>query len=119
MITRAKSNIQKPNPNYQCQTAIKKTKYPIPETLEPTCVSQAMKIPAWKEAMASEFNALVVNGTWSLVPKNSAQNLVGNKWIFKVKRKADGSVERHKARLVAKGLNQRPGLDFKKPLAQS
>lgn len=52
------------------------------------------------------------NNTWSLVPSNSTQNVVGCKWVFRLKHKADGSIERYKARVVAKGFHQRPGIDF-------
>lgn len=62
--------------------------------------------------MAQEFNALLANCTLSLVPRQEAQNPVGNKWIYKIKRKSDGSIERHKVRLVAKGFYQRSGVDF-------
>ncbi|OMO63086.1 Integrase, catalytic core [Corchorus capsularis] len=66
----------------------------------------------WREAMTVEFNALVNNGTWTLVPPCTGQNVVGNKWVYRIKRKPDGSIDRFKARLVAKGFHQRPGLDF-------
>ena len=62
--------------------------------------------------MSEEFNALVNNGTWALVPPDSSQNLVGCKWIFRTKRKSDVYVDRFKARLVAKGFHQRPGIDY-------
>lgn len=39
-------------------------------------------------------------------------NIVGSKWVFRIKRKADGHIERYKARLVAKGFHQQPGIDF-------
>lgn len=51
--------------------------------------------------MTYEFLALQRNKTWSFVPATSSMHIVGSKWIFKVKYKPDGSVERHKARLVA------------------
>jgi hypothetical protein len=56
--------------------------------------------------MQVEFNALMKNKTWTLVPQPASRNLVGCKWVFKLKRKVDGFVERHKAILVAKGFHQ-------------
>ncbi|KAI0993893.1 hypothetical protein K3495_g14291 [Podosphaera aphanis] len=48
-----------------------------------------------------------------IVPTSlSDHNVVGSKWVFKVKYKADGSVEQYKARLVAKGFSQQPGTDY-------
>ncbi|KAF5462815.1 hypothetical protein F2P56_018791 [Juglans regia] len=62
--------------------------------------------------MQSEFDALLSNNTWSLVPPTSHQNLVGCRWIFKTKHHSDGLIERRKARLVAKGNSQLEGLDY-------
>ena len=62
--------------------------------------------------MEQEFQALLKNGTWQLVPSVSGVNIIDSKWVFKVKRHADGSIERYKARLVAKGFKQRYGLDY-------
>jgi hypothetical protein len=77
-----------------------------PANLEPTCYSNAVPIPEWRKAMQTEFNALLQNQTLSLVPPHPSQNIVGCKWVFKLKRKVDDSIERHKARLVAKGFHQ-------------
>lgn len=79
---------------------------------EPHTISQAQKIPAWRDAMSSEFNSLLRNGTWELVPKTCGQNIVGCKWVFRIKRNLDGSINKHKARLVAKGFHQCPGVDY-------
>uniref|UniRef100_A0A2N9GHS0 Reverse transcriptase Ty1/copia-type domain-containing protein n=1 Tax=Fagus sylvatica TaxID=28930 RepID=A0A2N9GHS0_FAGSY len=98
-------------------------RYPLPKVLlavahttmtepEPTCFTTAAKSPAWRKAMNSEFDALLQNQTWTLVPSHPSQNIIGCKWVFRVKRKADGSVERHKARLVAKGFHQQAGVDY-------
>uniref|UniRef100_A0A2N9I1E0 Reverse transcriptase Ty1/copia-type domain-containing protein n=1 Tax=Fagus sylvatica TaxID=28930 RepID=A0A2N9I1E0_FAGSY len=62
--------------------------------------------------MNLEFDALLKNRTWNLVPSLPSQNLIGCKWVFRVKRHADGSIERFKARLVAKGFHQQPGIDY-------
>ncbi|XP_019158590.1 PREDICTED: uncharacterized protein LOC109155361 [Ipomoea nil] len=59
--------------------------------------------------MDQEFNALIHNDTWKLVPAEPHMNVVGCKWVFRTKRNANGSVERYKARLVAKGFNQVAG----------
>jgi hypothetical protein len=79
---------------------------------EPTCLSQASKHSAWCAAMNAEFDVLLKNGTWSLVPSLPSMNIVGSKWVFRIKRKANGEIERYKACLVAKGFHQQPGIDF-------
>ena len=84
----------------------------ISQPFEPTCFTQAVKHSEWRDAMAKEFNALVKNDTWVLVPPSSSHNTVGCKWVFRIKRHSDGSIERYKARLVAKGFHQQAGLDY-------
>lgn len=63
--------------------------------------------------MFVEYDALIQNGTWVLVPPNQATNLIGCKWVFCIECNADGSIFINKARLVAKGFTQRHGLDYK------
>lgn len=62
--------------------------------------------------MDSVFDALQKQGTLSLMPYPPHKNLVGCKWVYKLKLNSDGSVSRYKARLVAKGFHQQPGLDY-------
>jgi hypothetical protein len=64
--------------------------------------------------MNTEFDALLKNGTWSLVPSSPNMNIVGSKWVFRIKMRADGQIERYKARLVAKGFHQQLVIDFAK-----
>uniref|UniRef100_A0A2N9GX62 Reverse transcriptase Ty1/copia-type domain-containing protein n=1 Tax=Fagus sylvatica TaxID=28930 RepID=A0A2N9GX62_FAGSY len=106
MTTRSQNNIFKPKQLHLT------TKHPLPDPIEPTTVSQAMKDPRWRSAMAVELNALVRNGTWDLVPPQSHHNVVGYKWVFRIKRNPNGTIARYKARLVAKGFHQRPGVDY-------
>jgi histone deacetylase 1/2 len=75
-------------------------------------VQEAMGDPRWKEAMQDEYNALLRNGTWHLVPVKQGMNIICSKWVFKIKRKADGSIDKYKARLVAKGYKQHYGIDY-------
>lgn len=62
--------------------------------------------------MQEEFNALESNGTWSLVPASTSHNIVGCKWVFRIKKKPDGTIDKYKARLVAKGFHQQAGVDY-------
>lgn len=57
------------------------------------------------------------NGTRTLVLNATSKNLVGYKWLFRIKRNLDGSISRYKVRLVAKGYTQTHGLDFKETSA--
>ena len=58
------------------------------------------------------MNALDDNVTWELTPLPEGKKAIGCKWIYKIKRNADGSISRYKARLVAKGYAQTYGIDF-------
>ena len=66
----------------------------------------------WKEATDSEYQSLISNHTWELVPPPSNNNIVRNRWIFKVKRNSDGTVDVFKARLVAQGYSQTEGIEY-------
>ena len=68
--------------------------------------------------MTKELQALQANKTWELVPLPPGKKPIGFKWVFKIKLKADGTVERFKARLVAKGYNQQWGIDYEETFLQ-
>jgi histone deacetylase 1/2 len=80
--------------------------------IEPTTIKQALQIPHWKKAMQEEYDALIKNQTWSLVPAPTHKSPIGCKWVFRIKENADGSINKYKARLVAKGFHQKAGSDF-------
>ncbi|GJV06871.1 ribonuclease H-like domain-containing protein [Tanacetum coccineum] len=104
MITRSQSGIVKPIERLSLHTS---SLSPIPKS-----PFIALKDPNWCNAMYDEYNALVKNGTWILVPRPSDVNLVRSMWLFKHKFHADGTLSRYKARLVANGSNQQHGVDF-------
>lgn len=62
--------------------------------------------------MDAEYLALMKNKTWHLVPLMKGSNVTYCKWVYKIKRKQDRSLDRYKARLVAKGFKQRYGIDY-------
>ncbi|KAL5825491.1 hypothetical protein ACOSQ3_021554 [Xanthoceras sorbifolium] len=67
--------------------------------------------------METEMDALEKNKTWDLVDLPEGKKIVGCKWVYTVKYKADGTLERYKARLVAKGYTQTQGVDYQETFA--
>ena len=89
--------------------------------VEPTCFDDAVGDAKWEKAMDEEMAALDANETWDLVPLLEGKNVIGCKWVYKVKHNVDGSISRYKARLVAKGYAQSYGIDYEEtfsPLAK-
>ena len=82
---------------------------------DPGTINEALngkRSDQWKEAMKSEYSFLIKNDTWELVPPPEGKNIVGSRWVLKVKRNEDGSIDRFKARLVAQGYSQVKGVDY-------
>ncbi|RVW62615.1 Retrovirus-related Pol polyprotein from transposon RE1 [Vitis vinifera] len=83
----------------------------------PNSVQEALADPRWKTTMNEEMKSLQKNETWELVECPLGKKPVGCCWIYTVKYKADGSIERFKARLVAKGYTQTYGIDYTETFA--
>jgi hypothetical protein len=98
MVTRTRDNTRRPQ-QFPDHVAFLTTLDHKPSTF-----SQANNHEHWRQAMAQEISALAHNKTWILVPPSLDQHVIGSKWVFKVKRHSDGSIERHKARLIARGF---------------
>jgi hypothetical protein len=83
---------------------------------EPKTFSHALSGPKaseWVKAMKEEMESMKINQVWDLVDLPSGRRSIGNKWVLKIKRKADGLIERYKARLVVKGYTQEEVIDYK------
>jgi hypothetical protein len=81
----------------------------------PKSYADALRSPQWqhwKEAISAEYQALIENGTWELVPRPKDAPVVGSRWVFTIKYDKDGNLSRYKARFVCKGFTQTEGIDY-------
>ncbi|GJS10156.1 putative RNA-directed DNA polymerase [Tanacetum coccineum] len=79
---------------------------------EPSSYEEAMNDINWVNAMNEEMNALYENKTWDITDLPLNRKPIGCKWVYRIKYKSNGEVERYKARLVAKGFGQKEGIDY-------
>jgi hypothetical protein len=116
MQTHSKNNIFKPKSLIDGLI-----RYPLPKAftattgsvdIKPTSYYSASKHPTWRDTMNLEFDALLCNVTWTLVPPTFDMYIVGCEWVFRLKHKADSFIDCYKAHLVTKGFPQQPGIDF-------
>lgn len=105
IITRGKAGISKP------KAYLAKVVTDLSMT-EPKSMKSALASPHWKQAMQQEYDALIRTNTWTLTSLPSNREPIGCKWVFRIKRNADGTIKKYKARLVAKGFHQQHGFDF-------
>lgn len=127
-----KQNRGQPSNRYSPDYEVKGSKYPISNHVSsqrlsdplkafvcqlssdhiPTKIQEALKDPKWVQEIKEEMEALQGKETWNLVSLPRNKKIVGCKWVFSIKHKADGSIERYMTRLVAKGYTQTYGIDY-------
>lgn len=71
-----------------------------------------MKYDVWRASMKTEINALERNHTWDVQELPPGKKALGTRWLYTIKLRADGTIERHKSRLVVLGNTQEEGLDY-------
>ena len=67
--------------------------------------------------MIEEYQLIMKNDVWDVVPRPKGKSIVTSKWIYKIKHAADGSIEKYKARFVACGFSQKEGIDYEETFA--
>ncbi len=81
-----------------------------PQTYKEACnLNDAAK---WKQAMDEEYTSLIKNKTWDLIKTPKDQNIINIWWLYRIKQKADGSIDHYKAWLITKGYTQEYGVDY-------
>jgi hypothetical protein len=79
---------------------------------KPSSFQEAVQDPTWVDSKVEEYDSIVKNSAWDIVPRPVDKSVVGSIWIYKVKKVFDGSVEKYKARFVAQGFSHIEGIDY-------
>jgi hypothetical protein len=79
---------------------------------EPSCHGEASGEQVWKNSMIEEYQSILKNDVWYVVPIPEGKSVVTSKWIYKIKHATDGSIEKYKERFVSKGFSQVEGVDY-------
>jgi hypothetical protein len=85
--------------------------------VEPTSYEEATKKKEWKDVMVEEYQSIVKNDVWDVVPRLKEKTMVSSKWIYKTKHSTDGSIEKYKARFMAHGFSQKEDIDYEETFA--
>ena len=79
---------------------------------EPGYFEEAIKHQVWKDAMHKEYESILKNDAWDVVPRAEEKLVVTSKWLYKIKHGSHGSAKKFKARFVARGFSQKEGKDY-------
>ena len=84
---------------------------------KPSCHGEASGEKLWKDSMTEEYQSIIKNDVWDVVPRPEGKSVVTSKWIYKIKHVADGSIEKYKARFMARGFSQIEGVNYDETFA--
>jgi hypothetical protein len=84
---------------------------------EPSTFEEATSRQVWRDSMMEEYNSIMKNDIWEVVPRPEGKSVVTSKWLYKLKHAADGSIEKYKACFVARGFSQVEGVDYDETFA--
>jgi len=85
---------------------------------KPSSFKEAVQSLVWVDAMVEEYDSIIRNNAWEVVPRPEDKSMVGSRWIYKVKQAAYGSVKKHKVRFVPKGFSQVEGNDYEETISE-
>ena len=79
---------------------------------EPSSFREATQHDMWQEARVEEYDSIMKNQIWEVVPRPQGKKVVGSKWIYKVKHAAYQSVDKYKVHFMEKWFSQKEGTDY-------
>jgi hypothetical protein len=84
---------------------------------EPSTFEEATSRQVWRDAMMEEYNSIMKNDVWEVVPRPEGKLVVTSRWLYKLKHATNGSIKKYKARFVARGFSQVEGVDYDETFA--
>jgi transposase InsO family protein len=84
---------------------------------EPTYFEEAIQRKEWVDSMTEEYQSIMKNEVWEIVPRLKNKDVVSSRWLFKIKHVVDGSIEKYKERFVTHGFSQKEGIDYEEIFA--
>lgn len=84
---------------------------------KPSTFEEVVNHQEWKDAMNEEYQSIMKNGVWEIIPMPKDKYVVTSKWFYKIKPASDGSIYKYKARFVARGFYQQEGIDYEDTFA--
>jgi hypothetical protein len=88
---------------------------------EPSSCEKVFDQQVWKDAMMEEYQSIMKNNLWEVMPRTEGKSIVTSKWIYKIKHVADGNIDKYKSRFVERGVSQKEGVHYEEtfsPLAK-
>jgi hypothetical protein len=79
---------------------------------EPSTFEEAASKQVWRDAMMEEYNSIMKNDVWEIVPRPEGKSMVTSRWLYKLKYVANDNIEKYKARFLARGFSEVEGVDY-------
>ena len=84
---------------------------------EPTCFKEETQKKEWVDAMVKEYQSIIKNDVWEIVPRPKDKSMVSSKWIYKTKHSTYGSTEKYKARFIARRFFENERINYEETFA--